>query len=167
MKIAMCGSFCTGKTTISKLIAEKSGLSHIPDLARIAVSNGWKIDSGSSVETETYLLGQAIEQEYQNQSFITETPLLNIYVYSKLFIQSDALVNLTKELITSNRYDYVLYCPVEFDIINDGLRETSLNTQILIDIEFQRMFEEFNIKPIKLTGSIKNRLKIWRESENC
>jgi len=132
MKIALVGSFCTGKTTIAKSI-KKFGFNHIPDLARAISKEGFKLDNNSMLETEMYLLSKAIFYEKQNDHFVTETPLINILAYSQLTITDPRFIDIVTSQLINHKYDKILYMPIEFSIIKDGLRPDNVEIQKKID----------------------------------
>ncbi|MEX2393938.1 MAG: AAA family ATPase, partial [Actinomycetota bacterium] len=52
-RIAIVGSFSTGKTTLAETAAPKLGLPLLPEVARGVVDLGFKLDKDATVETET------------------------------------------------------------------------------------------------------------------
>src|ERR1051325_6824438 len=51
-RVAIVGSFSTGKTTLAEVVAPKLDLPLLPEVAREVVELGFKLDKDATVETE-------------------------------------------------------------------------------------------------------------------
>ena len=57
-----------------------------------------------------------------------------------------------------SHYNYVFYIEPEFDIESDGTRSTDVSFRDGIVEIFDQIIEKKNLKLVKLTGSVRNRI---------
>ncbi len=58
-----------------------------------------------------------------------------------------------------NNIDHIFYIPIEFPIVNDGVRFTDEQDRINIDLAIQKYIKDNNLSVITVTGSIEERVK--------
>lgn len=64
---------------------------------------------------------------------------------------------------TLPQYDLIFYLPVEFEVKDDGFRSTNEIFRRKIDEYFKALILIYDIKVVTLTGSIEERLKLFKE----
>src|SRR5438067_10133528 len=74
-RIAIIGSFSTGKTTLAEAAAPKLGLPLLPEVAREVVDLGFKLDKDATVETETLIFLRQFYNEMSHPSFVVDRSL--------------------------------------------------------------------------------------------
>lgn len=156
MKIAFCGTQGTGKTTLSKLISEKTGYNYIPELARIFDV----MNNKPCIELQRDMLYTQILIELWNKNFISDRSSLDYLVYAKAN-SLDINDNFKNEALDNmSSYDHIFYIPIMFDLIDDGYRAVDKEYQIKVDKLFIHYLEFYNIKHhIIKSKSIKGRIK--------
>ena len=159
MKIALCGAHGVGKTTLSKLIAEKYNLTILPDIVPDAYRLGFTINEETPIETQIWLTGKQLENERIHQSFVWDKCLFDYFVYAKaLSMDTDLVSTIKKAAIRNGKYDYIFYIRPEFPIVDDGLRSTNIEFQKAVADTYEAFLVENNIPFVVITGSVEERM---------
>ncbi|MFN2642234.1 MAG: AAA family ATPase [Actinomycetota bacterium] len=171
-RIAIVGSFSTGKTTLASAVAEPLGLPLLPEAAREVVALGFKLDKDATPETETLIFLKQFYNEMSHPEFVGDRSLIDVMAYAGWVLDNREW---TKEMtlweecqkIASHhlrsQYSHVFYLPIEFPIVPDGLRPMDPDFQNDID---RRMLEILDTNAIKfetLTGSVEERIEALTE----
>lgn len=171
MKIWICGSFWTGKTTILNHLWElQKDFTHIISTERVLAKELQFDFNHASLEDrilfQKKLVTLQIELEKQSAKFITDTSLIDIIAYCNFiknhdndFYQNQIEKSITHYLDTHDKYDILFYLPIEFDIENDGVRHVDNTFRREIDTLISQNLELFWKKVIILEWSIKKRLQ--------
>ena len=158
MKIALTGTHGVGKTTLAKMLVERLNLPYIHEGARsvIEMLNTYNLDYRDFGDEQRSLFQkcvvnlQLIVENGFSQGFVSDRSLFDCQAYSNFDIEVPNI---------ADRYDLIVYLPIEFELEKDGVRFTDpvfqkeINTKILKSIE--------NIDPnklIKVTGNLQERL---------
>lgn len=158
MKIAIVWSHWVGKTTLSKKISQKLNLDIIEDIVPIAHNMWFTINEETPIETQLRLAAKQLELERQYKGFITDKCLIDYYIYGKVLIDDQDLIRVLDKISSRNaKYDYMFYLPIEFDIVDDGLRPLDPEFQKNIDIEYKQFLDKENIDYHTITGSVEER----------
>lgn len=190
MRIGFTGAGGTGKTaTLEKIPYEKFGMTRLSSVAR-QVFVDFKIDSedqekalsGDEIfKLQKEIFTRKMEQEHSKGSFISDRTLLDTLVYILVKCNPapapnpiiEALEVLTKAALT--RLDMVIFFPIEqFWRPDDGMRDTSLSTALLVDATIRGLLVKFGCRYIlvgpgsakdradRITGMLENRGKKTR-----
>src|SRR5207248_9419184 len=81
-RIAIVGSFSTGKTTLAEAAAPKLNLPLLPEVAREVVDLGFKLDKDATVETETLIFLRQFYNEMTHPSFAGARSLVDWIAYA-------------------------------------------------------------------------------------
>lgn len=168
LRIAIVGSFSTGKTTLAELLARKLELPLLPETAREVVELGFKLDKDATPETETLIFLKQYNNELSFPEFVGDRSLIDVMAYagwvldnrphSKEMALWDECVKLAERRLRSN-YTHAFYLPIEFPIVLDGLRPDDLAFQHDIDDRVLSLLRAYEIDPITLKGSIEERME--------
>lgn len=161
MKISVIGSHGTGKSTICKELSTMFNLNIIPDVVPEAFRKGFTINENTPPETQLWILTKQLELERNTpEDWIMEKSLWDNIIYGSLSIKDKKVLMVMEEIVNKNaKYDIVFYLPIEFGIEDDGLRSLDSNFQSEIDVRFKKYLANSGIKFIKLSGSIKERVR--------
>lgn len=87
------------------------------------------------------------------------------YAYRDAMTISENKYELLKRyaLAWANTYDVLFYVPIEFDLVNDGVRSTDDNYRRKIDEYIIDMINDKNRRYYTLTGTVDERLKQIKE----
>jgi nicotinamide riboside kinase len=171
MKIAIIGAQGVGKTTLAQQInKDYPELEILPEAARLAQKEGYKLDHTATVETELWLINKQVELENRIDNWVADRSGIDLLAYIQyLFSKEHDLIEFaTKTLVPRfSNYDLVIYLPSgEFPIEDDGLRTTDIEFQKDIDSKIRDILEKNKIKFIKIVGSPKERLDKVKELIN-
>jgi deoxyadenosine/deoxycytidine kinase len=166
-RVAIVGSFSTGKTTLAETAAPKLGLPLLPEVAREVVELGFKLDKDATVETETLIFLRQYYNEMVHPEFMGDRSLLDVMAYAswvldnqerrKEFALWDTCLDIAKHHLRS-QYTDVFYLPIEFGIVLDGLRPDDPAFQKDIDQRILHLLDIYDVKYETLTGSVEERL---------
>jgi len=167
-RVAIVGSFSTGKTTLAEVAASKLGLPLLPEVAREVVALGFKLDKDATVETETLIFMRQYYNEMVHPEFVGDRSLIDVMAYAgwvldnqerrREFALWDACVKVAEYQLRS-QYTHVFYLPIEFPIVPDGLRPLDPDFQKEIDERMVRLLDLHDVKYESLTGSVEERIE--------
>jgi hypothetical protein len=166
-RIAIVGSFSTGKTTLAEAAAAKVDLPLLPEVAREIVELGFKLDKDATVETETLIFMRQYYNEMVHAEFVGDRSLIDVMAYAgwvldnqerrKEFALWDTCLDIAQHHLRS-QYSHVFYLPIEFGIVPDGLRPMDPDFQADIDKRLLKLLDVHAIRYEPLTGSVEQRL---------
>jgi len=166
-RIAIVGSFSTGKTTLAEVASSKLGLPLLPEVAREIVELGFKLDKDATVETETLIFMRQYFNEMTHTDFVGDRSLVDVMAYASWVLENqerrkefalwDTCLDIAKHHLRS-QYSHVFYLPIEFGIVPDGLRPMDPDFQADIDRRMLHLLEVNAIRYETLTGSVEDRL---------
>jgi hypothetical protein len=166
-RIAIVGSFSTGKTTLAEEAAPKLGLPLLPEVAREIVDLGFKLDKDATVETETLIFLRQFHNEMTHPEFVGDRSLIDVMAYASWVLENqeprkefalwDTCIDIAKHHLRS-QYSHVFYLPIEFGIVLDGLRPDDPDFQSDIDRRMLHLLEVNDVKYETLTGTVEERL---------
>ena len=167
-RIAIVGSFSTGKTTTAEILARRLDLPLLPEVAREVVELGFKLDKDASPETETLIFMRQYNNEISTESFVGDRSMIDVMAYagwvldnrprSKEFYLWDECVRLAERTLRT-AYSHVFYLPIEFPIVLDGLRPDDPEFQKDIDERILRLLRTHDIEYETITGSVSDRVE--------
>lgn len=170
MKIALVGAHNTGKTSLFLRMYscyKFAGLEFFPEVIREVQRNGFRINENANDATQLAMCAYHLNHlSYEN--FVTDRCLLDNYVYAKVlsrsenpFVTTDCADIIKKyHAQNANKIDLYVYCPIYFEMRNDGVRTVNKEFQKAIDDEFQDMLRTLpNDKVLKVTGDTDERFE--------
>jgi nicotinamide riboside kinase len=167
-RIAIVGSFSTGKTTLAEAVAEPLGLPLLPEAAREVASLGFKLDKDATPEVETLIFLKHYYNEMIHTDFVADRSLLDVMAYAGWVLDNQewrketALFDECKKLAQHNlrsQYTHVFYLPIEFPIVPDELRPDDPDFQREIDERIVNLLEIYDVAYETLRGDIPTRVE--------
>ncbi len=168
LRIAIVGSFSTGKTTLAEKLVPILGLPLLPEVAREVAELGFKLDKDATAETETLIFLKQYNNELAHSEFIGDRSLIDVMAYAgwvldnRPRVKEMALWEECKKIAERNlraNYSHVFYLPIEFPIVLDGLRPDDPVFQKDIDERMVALCRSHDIDYVPLTGSVDGRLE--------
>ncbi|MGH2704268.1 MAG: AAA family ATPase [Actinomycetota bacterium] len=166
-RIAIVGSFSTGKTMLAEALARQLELPLLPETAREVVSLGFKLDKDATPETETLIFLKQYNNEISTPEFVGDRSLVDALAYAEWVLAHkphrkemalwDECRRLAERRLRSN-YSHVFYLPIEFPIVLDGLRPDDPEFQREIDERILGILASHDIPYWTLKGSVAERL---------
>lgn len=167
-RIAIVGSFSTGKTTLAEAAAEPLEHPLLPEVAREVAALGFKLDKDATPEVETLIFLRQFHNEMTHEHFVGDRSLIDVMAYAgwvldnqerrKEFALWETCLQIAEFQLRS-QYTHVFYLPVEFPIVPDGLRPLDPDFQAEIDERMRGLLERYAIRYETLTGSVEERLE--------
>ncbi len=170
MRIAITGAQSTGKSTLLRYLKQDDdlkGFEFIDELTRKIAAKGININEEGSNMSQIFTVTIHAENIVKDH-FISDRCALDGLVYTKwLFDQGkvdkwilDYAIGVAKEVIP--RYDYIFYLPAEIPIEDDGVRSADVKFRDDIVALFEKYTKELGVKLIELSGSVKDRAKLFK-----
>ena len=166
-RIAIVGSFSTGKTTLAEAVAEPLGLPLLPEAAREVAALGFKLDKDATPEVETLIFLKHFYNEQIHADFVADRSIIDVMAYAgwvldnRSWSKEMALFEECKKLAQHNlrsQYSHVFYLPIEFPIVPDDLRPDDPEFQKEIDERIVGLLETYDVAYETLTGDIPTRI---------
>ena len=166
-RIAIVGSFSTGKTTLAEAVAEPLDLPLLPEAAREVAALGFKLDKDATPEVETLIFLKHFYNEMVHQDFVADRSLLDVMAYAGWVLDNqerrketalfDECTKIAQHHLRS-QYTHVFYLPIEFPIVPDELRPNDPGFQKEIDERIVGLLETYDVAYETLTGDIPTRI---------
>lgn len=171
MRIAITGAQSTGKSTLLRFLKnddDLKGFEFIDELTRKIAAKGININEEGSNMSQIFTVTIHAENIVKDH-FISDRCALDGLVYTKwLFDQGkvdqwilDYALGVAKEVLP--RYDYVFYLPPEIPIEDDGIRSADVKFRDEVVSLFEKYTRELDIKLIELSGSVKDRARLFKK----
>ena len=170
-RIAVVGSFSTGKTTLATVAAEELDLPLLPEVARHVVELGFQLDKDATPEVETLIFLRQFHNEQSHPEFVSDRSLVDVMTYAGWVLDNqpwrkemalwESCVDVAQYRLR-NQYSHVFYLPIEFPIVPDGLRPMDPEFQADIDQRMHAILDTYDIPYDTLTGSVEERLEAMR-----
>jgi nicotinamide riboside kinase len=167
-RIAIVGSFSTGKTTLAEVLARRLDLPLLPEVAREIVELGFKLDKDATPETEALIFMRQYNNELSTDEFVGDRSLIDVMAYAgwvldnqewrKEMLLWDECVKLAERRLRTG-YSHVFYLPIEFPIVLDGLRPDDPAFQEDIDHRLLKLLHSHDLEYTTLKGSVEERLE--------
>jgi nicotinamide riboside kinase len=157
MKIAFAGSHGTGKSTMSRWLAEKLGYTLIPDLSReLRILGLYPDRGGKQIEHYAYVMWKQIRLEQTNECFITDGSLWGTVVYAAL--DGNVFASFLETTISVYaKYDRIFYMLPDIPLKKDSVRKDSLLYQQEIDELYREVLSDHRVKYIEVGGTLEQR----------
>jgi adenylate kinase family enzyme len=166
-RIAIVGSFSTGKTTLAVALARDLNLPLLPEVAREIVELGFKLDKDATPETEALIFLKQLNNEASSPEFVGDRSLIDCMAYAGWVLDNqpykkemalwEECERLAERRLRTN-YSHVFYLPIEFPIVLDGLRPDDPEFQKEIDERIVGLLTTHAVKYETVTGSVEERL---------
>ena len=171
MIISFTGAQSTGKTTLLnelKKWKEFEDYVFIDEITRNVSKLGMNINEKGDDATQTAIMNAHIENLKKGDNLILDRCSLDgvvytHYLYSHGRVSRDTF-DYARQIFTETclKYDKIFYLKPEFDIVNDGVRSSSVQFRDEIADIFEIYITEFNLgkwNVVELSGSVEDRLK--------
>ena len=168
MKINLTGTQGVGKTTVL------NDLSHIypqfniiTEVVRDLSGTGVKINEEGDNKSQYTIFNTYQKLFEQNKNYISDRGLVDVvaydrYLYKHNKISQIVLLNhqqMLKKFLKFNPGVLHVYFPIEFDLVDDGVRSANKEFQKEIDTHIANILLEYDIVHIKVSGSVEERVK--------
>lgn len=175
MIVCLTGSHSTGKSTLLKAFSNIPDIVQVDSVTRSSISaEERRVDGGVTDEGQLAILEaikkKCIELEDANRRdpnkiYLLDRSVFDFVAYSRVFYERGQISVYTWVRIAKffeehmNMYDLVCYLPIEFDLVDDGVRSLDedlrrkVDERILTDVLWSQN------RVIKLTGTVESRVQ--------
>jgi HD superfamily phosphohydrolase/nicotinamide riboside kinase len=172
-RIAMVGSHSTGKTTLLNHLRNRCGavrLVTIEEIARRLIALGFPMGKNTVVDSWVSFIDEQLRQERVLNSepfdlLVSDRTVMDAAAYSLVnrslprpFIPP-YFVSMVREIAfrEAGYYDLYAYCPIEFAMHADGIRDEDEEYRSDVDRAVRQLLEEAGLDFVVLTGSVEER----------
>lgn len=172
LRIGLCGAQGVGKSTLAKLLAKELDLPLVMEQARKATEllsldglpNPQENPTLSRAFQELCLVLQ-VQEETKHRQFISDRTTIDNALY---FLMNNAFNTHAEDAIhyysrcatNAQKYDLVIYVPIEFPIKDDGFRDYCPYNQRLADFYLRCLLKEMRPNNYaEISGTIEERLE--------
>lgn len=172
MKIVFSGTHGTGKTTLLNVLKNQTSLINsyefITEVSRTLQKEGKVRINENGDDQSQYAIALKNYEIYSSyKNFISDRSLLDVMCYTKYLYDhkrcSKKCLIFIEQLFKQCNYDIIFYIEPEFDLVTDGVRSSNIIFRDEVKNCFRYYINKFNIKVIKISGTIDERLKIIKE----
>ena len=165
-RIILTGAQGVGKTTLMNALAA-DGTKTLSIAREHAIASGWSAENGSDEEYQKTLFDTLYKAVSSKKNYVSDRGLSCVAAYTF----DGALNNKISKKLADKQYlkltkfhndnpDILLvYLPIEFPIIDDGVRNTDAEYQEKMDFLIKNLLETSGVKYITVTGSVEERVK--------
>ena len=163
IKVVLFGPESTGKTTLSRALADHFGALWVPEYARAYLQNKWYLEQKSCEPSD--LLPIAIGQmklenvaaSKTNKLLFCDTNLLETKVYSEVYYDGycDPIINYYAK---KNCYNLYFLCDIDIPWVADDLRDMPNERKKMFTV-FEEALKKYELPYVILSGSKTNRIK--------
>lgn len=181
MRIYITGAQGTGKTTLMNAIKEKfPNLEICRSVARELVETGQipqeQTSQGATPKIQYKIFNTSLKKFKENDNFISDRFLTDILAYTRFMYHhedtQESLEELHREKTDSDILIYdqslkdyddpkdniIFFLPVEFELENDGLRDTNPEYQKEISNNIKYFLKNLDVRYVELKGTVGERL---------
>lgn len=175
--IGVVGAQGTGKSTLSKALSERMGVPLITEQARIVaqemgISDLTEFRNNAPLEEKVEFQKRVLDRQIE-----VENSLLHGFVSDRTTIDNAAYWLCWNHALVSHEerleylkkahdhalksYDFLIYTPIEFEIVDDGFRETNKDYQAEVDFLVVTLLKGWGLtnRVLRASGSVEERVK--------
>jgi predicted ATPase len=170
-RIILTGAQGTGKTTLMNALAT-DGTKTLSIAREQAIEAGWSPETGSSEDYQKKLFAALLKAVSSKKNYISDRGLTCVAAYTFDGALSGSINRKTADLqygklqkFHNDNPDVLLvYLPIEFELEDDGTRNTDKANQLKMDFLIKNLLDTSGVKYITVTGSVEERVKQIEES---
>lgn len=168
MRIGICGTHGTGKTTLLDALRKEERFKNFTfcnEVTRWVKNLGFDINEQGNDNTQELIIMRHIYNVFMNTHMITDRTILDTIVYSKYLLEKGQITDEMYMKVghawlnTMPFYNILFYVAPEFELFDDGVRSVNTEFQAEIHRLFERAIEKYNIDVIKISGTVNERVQ--------
>lgn len=164
----LVGAQGTGKTTILNKLEK---FEKITEVVRKLSKSGIKINEYGDDDGQRHIFNtynEIFDRLDNRKNWVSDRGLFDVFAYTKYLynhgnVSEDLYNEQYNRLINwslTNKDVVIAYFPIEFDVVNDGVRSLDENFRKEIDENIKWILNECNVKYYVIEGSIEERLEL-------
>lgn len=161
IKIWMCGAQGTGKTTILNLFKE-AGFPVITEVVRtLAKEKGIAINQDGTDKSQEIIFSTYKEVLGSTDKYISDRGLVDVLAYTESGVDAGKV----RPEISKQQYEelekfvnntpnlYIIYFPIEFGVVADGVRSTDEEYRKEIDTNIREILDNLGVEYLTVHGN--------------
>lgn len=166
MKLILTGAQGTGKTTVLNEF-EKGGWNIITEVVRKLSKEGIKINEMGDEEGQTKIF-DTYKELLQCEEYISDRGLTDVAAYTWYLVAEGKIhpsilweqLACIESFFENNQDVVVCYFPIEFPVVDDGVRSIDEDFRKRIDHYIKDILDSREIPYITVTGSVEDRVRM-------
>lgn len=162
-RIALVGTSSVGKTTVFELLKNRlPKYEFISETTRTAKKYDFPINEQGTDATQLVISNLHIYSLLAPYNLVLDRCYLDLVIYSKLI---EGISPNVKAFIQNTwskvkeEYTHIIYFPIEFKAVDDGVRSVNEEWRETVDREFQKELEKLNKRYLTVFGSPMQRVE--------
>lgn len=144
VKIGICGTHCSGKTTLATEVSRRFGLPLIQEVAGLVPRERRK-----SVGAQIDIMFSQMKQELVRSAFVSDRTLIDNRAYYEYWASKSGTVSgldanvdaFVRDYLKNEHYDWIFFVDEYFELEDDGQRDLDPDQQVWI---YQYLKNEYN-----------------------
>lgn len=180
MIVVLTGAHSCGKSTLVDFFRGKESFVCIDSLTRSTITpEERKIDTGVSEDGQLRMYHAILEKTAEirrmnildpSKIYLLDRSVFDFIAYNRAFAKRGWLNSAVAEQMELgledlwDNYDLVFYLPIEFNIVDDGVRSLDEDLRRDVDQEILAQLLWNPVKAIKLNGSVRQRVEVLQNT---
>ena len=165
------GAQGTGKTTILNHFKE-CGFNVITEVVRNLSKQGVQINEQGTQQGQETIFNEYVKLLSQKDPYISDRGLTDVISYSCCLQESGRVsmdfvrqqIETLKQFTKDNPDIVYFYFPIEFPVVNDGVRSMDEAFRLKVDAYILDLLERVGLPYIKVTGNVQDRIAIVEQA---
>lgn len=170
MKIILTGSQGTGKSTVLHEF-EKGGFAVITEVVRKLAKDGIKINEMGDEEGQKKIF-ETYKELLSNENYMSDRGLTDVAAYTWYLVNENKIhpsilweqLEDIEEFFNAHTDIIVCYFPIEFPVVDDGVRSVDESFRLRIDHYIKDILDTKHIPYITVTGTVEERVELIRKT---
>lgn len=168
VKVTLVGSQSTGKSTVLNYF-RNTFLSPITEVARNLSKQGVKINEDGDKKSQDVIFQTYYDLLSQDIDYISDRGLIDVIAYTSYLDDTGKIndnhktladqLDKLSEFIKDNPDILVVYFPIEFPLVDDGVRSINESFRTSIDNRIKELLKCFYSNYITVSGTVEERIK--------
>lgn len=181
VKINFVGAQGTGKTTLLEAARKDEcfkDFQFCTEIVRDLVKKKNLSINESGNEKSQEIFFDAYNEVLKKDNYISDRCLIDVHAYTKYLFNHPKIDDekelqlLCKEIfreeyilksLNQKSFGIIIYFPIEFELVDDGVRSLNPDFQRFIDNEIKDILDEYQLSFYTIRGSVEQRLKQLKE----
>lgn len=174
MKYHFTGAQGTGKTTLlNEARHYYPGFTFITEVVRnLSKTKNIKINELGNETSQMIIFNTYLESLLTQTEYISDRSLIDVISYTRYLAVNNLdfdinILNVQEILldfiVKRNLLGFIFYVPIEFPLVEDGIRSNNENFRREVDVNIRYYLERFKIPYVVMSGSKEERSKILKE----